>query len=70
MEGKPVSVGIATMGLFSPCCGARGGGAPPFRREDERVAPRVLVTNVEIKSISVTEQLFKNISVKLVNEED
>jgi hypothetical protein len=67
-----MSVSIATMGLFRDCCGGApgGGGAPPYRREDERVTPYVRVTDVEIKSIKVREQMFKNISVKLLNEDN
>jgi len=67
-----MSVGIATMGMFNPCCGSRtgGGGAPPYRREDERIAPRVLVTKFEMETINVNKKMFENISVKLVNEED
>lgn len=67
-----MSIGIATMGMFNSCCGSRvgGGGAPPYRREDERIIPLVRVTKFEIKTINVTEQMFKNISVTLVNEQD
>ena len=67
-----MSVGIATMGMFNPCCGTRagGGGAPPYRRDEERIKPRVLVTKFEIETVNVTKKMFENISVKLVNEED
>lgn len=67
-----MSIGIATGGLFSPCCGSRvgGGGAPPYRRDEEKVKPYVRVTDVEIRSIKISEQMFKNISVKLLNEDD
>jgi len=67
-----MSVGIATMGMFNPCCGSRtgGGGAPPYRRDEERVMPRVLVTKFEMETISINKKMFENISVKLVNEED
>ncbi len=68
-----MSVGIATMGMFNPCCGSRtvgGGGAPPYRRDEEQVKPRVLVTKFEMETINITKNMFENISVKLVNEED
>ena len=68
-----MSVGIATMGMFNPCCGSRtvgGGGAPPYRREDEHVAPRILVTKFEMETMSVNKKMFENMSIKLVNEED
>ena len=45
-----MSVSIATMGMFNTCCGSRigGGGAPPYRQDDERIKPRVLVTKLEV----------------------
>jgi len=67
-----MSVGIATMGMFNTCCGSRtgGGGAPPYRRDEERIKPRVLVTKFEMETISLNKKMFENISIKLVNEED
>ena len=67
-----MSVSIATMGMFNQCCGSRavGGGAPPYRRDEEKIKPYVRVTDVEVKSIKVSQQLFKDISIKLLNEDD
>ena len=38
-----MSVNIATMGMFKDCCGRAvgGGGAPPYRRDEQKVLPRV-----------------------------
>lgn len=62
-----MSIGIATGGMFNSCCGTRvvGGGAPPYRREDEHVTPFVLVKNVEIKTIKF--DIYENIKVRLLN---
>lgn len=70
-----MSVSLATMGMFNTCCGPTvpgvgGGGAPPYRREDERIIPLIRVTNMEMKTISIKEQIFKNISIKLISEDD
>lgn len=68
-----MSVSIATMGMFNQCCGSRvgGGGAPPYRQnDDERVKPYVRVTDVEVKSIKISEQMFKNMTIKLLNEDE
>lgn len=61
-------VGIATMGMFSPCCGNRagGGGAPPYRPyNDEAPKPVVLVKKVDVKTINVSDIMIKRIQVKL-----
>lgn len=65
-----MSIGIATGGMYSPWCGPRtiGGGAPPYRREDN--TPKVSVAKFEMETISTTKKMFENISVKLINEED
>lgn len=67
-----MSIGLATMGMFQSCCGARigGGGILPYRREEERVTPLIRVTKFEMKTININEQIFKNISVILVNEDN
>lgn len=67
-----MSVSIATMGMFNQCCGSRvgGGGAPPYRRDEEKIMPYVRVTDVEITSINVTEQMFKDIRIKLLDEDE
>jgi hypothetical protein len=63
-----MSVGIATMGKYLPCCGTRGGGAPPYRpNEEEKVTPIVLVRSVEIKTINVSDEIIKRIKVKLLD---
>jgi hypothetical protein len=62
-----MSVGIATMGMFNPCCGTStgGGGAPPYKQnEEEIVFPSVLVTSVEHKS----KKMFDSIRVKLIDD--
>lgn len=64
-----MSVSLATGGMFSSCCGSStGGGAPPYRKEDN--IPKVSVVKFEIETISTAKKIFENISVKLVNEED
>jgi len=68
-----MSVGIATMGMFSPCCKTEGGGggAPPYRQEEqEKIIPLVLVKRFEMLDCDITDKMFKNISVKLLDEED
>lgn len=66
-----MSVSIATMGMFNQCCGTRygGGGAPPYRRDEEKVAPMVIVKDVNIKRKKISEQLYENIIVRLLTEE-
>lgn len=64
-------VGIATMGMFSPCCGSRagGGGAPPYRPyNDESVKPLVLVKRVEVKTLNLKDKMTENIQVTLKEE--
>ena len=67
-----MSVSIATMGMFNQCCGSRvgGGGAPPYRRDEEKIMPYVRVTDVEVKAIKVSEQMFKDIRIKLLDEDE
>ena len=67
-----MSVSIATMGMFNQCCGSRvgGGGAPPYRRDEEKITPYVRVTDVEVKAIKVSEQMFKDIRIKLLDEDE
>ena len=67
-----MSVGIATMGMFSSCCRseAGGGGAPPYRQEEERVKPRVLVTKFEVEDINILDRMIQNIDVKFIGIED
>lgn len=64
-----MSVAIATMGMFNTCCGGRvvGGGAPPYRRDEERVKPLVLVKRVEVKSINIIDELNKSITITLID---
>jgi len=69
-----MSISIATMGMFNPCCGQRGpvvGGAPPYRQNyDEKVKPTISVTKFEMTSVSIKENILKNINVRLVNEDN
>jgi len=67
-----MSVNIATMGMFRSCCGGGtgyGGGAPPYRQNDEHVTPLVLVRHVEMVTINSPDDLLKKISVKLKDED-
>jgi len=63
-----MSVNIATGGMFQDCCGRAvgGGGAPPYRRDEEKILPRVLVKRVEVKDIDI-DSLLNNIKVKLID---
>jgi len=65
-----MSVSIATMGMFNPCCGGGvvGGGAPPYRRDEEKVKPLVMVKKVEIKSIDMIDRLSKKIKITLIDD--
>jgi hypothetical protein len=65
-----MSVNIATMGMFKDCCGRAvgGGGAPPYRRDQEKVLPRVLVKKVEVTDIDLIESLLDKIKVTLVDD--
>lgn len=65
-----MSVNIATMGMFKDCCGrgVGGGGAPPYRRDEEKVLPRVLVKKVEVTDIDILESLLDKIKVTLVDD--
>ena len=68
-----MSVSIATMGMFNPCCGGTtvGGGAPPYRPDNaERVRPRILVKNVEMETKNSLEDYLDKIKVKLISFED
>ena len=67
-----MSVSIATMGMFNTCCGSRigGGGAPPYRQDDERIKPRVLVTKLEVEDINILDRMIQNIDVKFIGIED
>lgn len=69
-----MSVSIATMGMFNPCCGGGptvGGGAPPYRQNaNEMIKPRVLVRNVEMETKNSLEDYLDKIKVKLVSFED
>jgi len=66
-----MSIGIATMGMFRPCCGttiAGGGGAPPYRQNyEEETAPIIRVLKVESKTISKS-SFPDNLKVKLRDE--
>lgn len=65
-----MSVGIATMGMFNPCCGTKGGGgAPPYRPNDEPVKPMILVRSVEVTTIKKNYDLIKNVKAKLIDKE-
>ena len=66
-----MSVNIATMGMFKDCCGGApgGGGAPPYRQNDEHVTPLVMVRHVEMLTINSPEDLLSKISVKLKDED-
>ena len=65
-----MSVNIATMGMFKDCCGRAvgGGGAPPYRRDEQKVLPRVLVKKVEVTDIDLIESLLDKIKVTLVDD--
>ena len=45
-----MSVSIATMGLFVPCYQV-GGGAPPYRQNDQKITPYIRVVDVEVKEV-------------------
>jgi len=62
-----MSVNIATMGKFKDCCGvvAVGGGAPPYRRDEQRVVPFIRVQQVDIIDIKVFDK--HKIDIKLVD---
>jgi len=65
-----MSVSMATMGMFNPCCGGGpsiGGGAPPYRQYDEHVAPVVFVRHFEMVNVKDPEDI-KKISVKLKDD--
>ena len=65
-------VGIATMGMFQPCCGNKtgGGGAPPYRPyNEEKVAPVVFVHKVKMKTINSPEDIVSKIHVRLKDDE-
>lgn len=66
-----MSVSIATMGMFNQCCGTRygGGGAPPYRIDEEKVVPTIIVKDMDIVRKKVSEQLYKNITVRLITDE-
>lgn len=65
-----MSINLATMGLFKDCCGRAvgGGGAPPYRRDQEKVKPLVLVKRLEVKDLDLVESLLDKIKVTLVND--
>jgi len=65
-----MSVNIATMGMFQDCCGRAvgGGGAPPYRQDEEKVLPRVLVKKVEVKDINILEALLTKTKITLVDD--
>jgi len=67
-----MSVNIATMGMFKDCCGGGGtgygGGAPPYRQNDEHIAPFVMVRHVEMVNVREIEEMISNISVKLKDD--
>ena len=60
-----MSINIATMGMFKDCCGGLGGGggAPPYRLDETKIAPVVFVKNLEIEDTKV----IKKIEVRLVD---
>lgn len=65
-----MSVNIATMGMFQDCCGRAvgGGGAPPYRLDNEEVVrPLVLVTKVDVKTVDTINEISKNIKVTLID---
>jgi hypothetical protein len=65
-----MSINLATMGMFQSCCGRAvgGGGAPPYRRDNEEVVrPFILVKKVETKNINLSDSLTKEIKVTLVD---
>jgi len=65
-----MSVSIITGGLYRQCCGvhAGGGGAPPYRQNNEEVVrPFILVKKVEVKLIDTLDTMIEKIQVKLVD---
>jgi hypothetical protein len=62
-----MSVNIATMGKFKDCCGVVtvGGGAPPYRRDEQHVVPFIRVQQVDIIDIKVFDK--HKIDIKLVD---
>lgn len=67
-----MSISLATMGMYRPCCGTPGGGgAPPYRQNaQEAVKPHILVKNVEMETKNSLEDYLDKIKVKLVSFED
>lgn len=65
-----MSVNLATMGMFQDCCGRTvgGGGAPPYRRDEEKVLPTILVKKVEAKDKNVLESSLAKVKIILVDE--
>lgn len=65
-----MSVNLATMGMFQDCCGrvVTGGGAPPYRRDEEKVKPLILVKKVEVKDINIFDSLLDKIKITLVDD--
>ncbi len=65
-----MSASIATMGMFQDCCGRAvgGGGAPPYRRDEEKILPTILVKKVEAKDIDVLESLRSKTKITLVDK--
>jgi hypothetical protein len=59
------------MGMFNQCCGTRygGGGAPPYRKDEEKVIPTIIVKDLEIVRKKISEELYKNITVRLLTDE-
>jgi len=66
-----MSINIATMGMFQNCCATGGGGAPPYRQDNEEIVrPMVLVQSVEIKTKGSLEDYLDKIKVKLISIDD
>jgi len=66
-----MSINLVTMGMFQGCCGRTisGGGAPPYRIDNEEVVrPLVLVKKFEAKDTDTIETLIKQIKITLIDE--
>lgn len=65
-----MSVSIATMGMFNQCCGGTGvvgGGAPPYRQNDQIVKPTILVKKVDMETKNSLEDYLDKVKVKLID---
>jgi hypothetical protein len=62
-----MSISIATMGMFNPCClkSIPTGGGPMMSQE--RVIPTIFIKNVEMESKNSISSALEQVKVKLVD---